>query len=228
MSVFNRFSDIINANINSILDQAEDPRNMVRLITQEMQATLVEVRAASVRYIADKKEIAERLEFSERESTSWGNKAELAVTKGRDDLAKAALQEKARHDNVVAALKVEVVQVQDAIGKLKTDADQLEDKLRLARTREKALILRGQTARSRLKVKRQLHDVNCEDALSRFESYESKLDDMEGAIESYDLSNRTLSQEISDLQDDEHLTKELHELKARIRQTSNVQSPVTA
>ena len=228
MSVFNRFSDIINANINSILDQAEDPRKMVRLITQEMQATLVEVRAASVRYIADKKEIAERLEFSERESANWQNKAELAVTKGRDDLAKAALQEGARHDNIVSALTVEVVQVRDAIGKLKTDADQLEDKLRLARTREKALILRGQTARSRLKVKRQLHDVNCEDALSRFESYERKLDDMEGAIESYDLSNRTLSQEISDLQDDEHLTKELHELKARIRQTNNVQSPVTA
>jgi phage shock protein A len=228
MSVFNRFSDIINANINSILDQAEDPRKMVRLITQEMQATLVEVRAASVRYIADKKEITERFEFSERESASWQNKAELAVTKGRDDLAKAALQEKARHDHVVAALKVEVVQVQDAISKLKTDADHLEDKLRLTRTREKALILRGQTARSRLKVKRQLHDVNCEDALSRFESYERKLDEMEGAIESYDLSNRTLSQEISDLQGDEHLTKELQELKSRIRQTSNVQTPVTA
>jgi phage shock protein A len=228
MSVFNRFSDVINANINSILDQAEDPRKMVRLVTQEMQATLVEVRAASVRYIADKKEIAERLAFSERESVNWQNKAELAVTKGRDDLAKAALQEKARHDNVAAVLKVEVAQVQDAIGKLKTDADQLKDKLSHARTREKALILRGQTARSRLKVKRQLHDVNCEDALSRFESYERKLDDMEGAIESYDLSNRTLSQEISDLQGDEHLTKELQELKARIRQTSSVQSPVTA
>jgi phage shock protein A len=226
MSVFNRFSDIVNANINSILDQAEDPHKMVRMITQEMQATLVEVRAASVRYIADKKEITERLEFSERESTSWQNKAELAVTKGRDDLAKAALQEKARHDDIVEALNTEVVQVRDAIGKLKTDADQLEAKLRLARTREKALILRGQTARSRLKVKRQLHDVNCEDALSRFESYERKLDEMEGAIESYDLSNRTLSQEISDLQDDEYLTKELQELKSRIRQTSNVQTHV--
>ncbi len=228
MSVFNRFSDIINANITSILDQAEDPRKMVRLITQEMQATLVEVRAASARYIADKKEITERLAYSERESISWQNKAELAVNRSRDDLAKAALQEKARHDDVAVALKTEVVQVQDAISKLKTDADQLQDKLSLARTREKALILRGQTARSRLKVKRQLHDVNCEDALNRFESYERKLDDMEGAIESYDLSNRTLSEEISDLQNDEYLTKELQELKSRIRQTSNVQTPVTA
>jgi phage shock protein A len=228
MSVFNRFSDIVNANINSILDQAEDPHKMVRLITQEMQATLVEVRAASVRYIADKKEISERLEYSARESSNWQNKAELAITKGRDDLAKAALLEKARHDEIVTALSAEVIQVQDAISKLKSDADQLENKLIIARTREKALILRGQTARSRLKVKRQLHDVNCEDALSRFESYERKLDDMEGAVESYDLSSRTLSQEISDLQDDEHLTKELQELKSRIRQKSNIQTSVTA
>jgi phage shock protein A len=228
MSVFSRFSDIANANINSILDQAEDPHKMVRLITQEMQATLVEVRSASVRYIADKKKISERLEFSARESSNWQKKAELAVTKGRDDLAKAALLEKARQDDVVTALSAEVIQVQDAISKLKSDADQLESKLIIARTREKALILRGQTARSRLKVKRQLHDVNCEDALSRFESYERKLDDMEGAVESYDLSSRTLSQEISDLQDDEHLTKELQELKSRIRQTSNVQTTVTA
>lgn len=228
MSVFNRFSDIVNANINSILDQAEDPRKMVRLITQEMQATLVEVRAASVRYIADKKEIVGRLEFSERESTHWQNKAELAVTRGRDDLAKAALQEKARYDNVVAALNVEVAQIQDAIGKLKRDADHLQEKLTLARTREKALILRGQTARSRLKVKRQLHEVNCEDALSRFESYERKLDEMEGVIESYDLSNRTLSQEVDELQDDEYLTKELQALKSRIRKTSNVRNTITA
>jgi phage shock protein A len=228
MSVFNRFSDIVNANINSILDQAEDPHKMVRLITREMQATLVEVRSASVRYIADKKKISERLEFSARESSNWQKKAELAVTKGRDDLAKAALLEKARQDDDVTALSAEVIQVQDAISKLKGDADQLENKLIIARTREKALILRGQTARSRLKVKRQLHDVNCEDALSRFESYERKLDDMEGAVESYDLSSRTLSQEISDLQDDEHLTKELQELKSRIRQKSNVQTSVTA
>jgi phage shock protein A len=228
MSVISRFSDIVNANINTILDQAEDPHKMVRLITQEMQATLVEVRAASVGYIADKKKISERLEFSARESSNWQNKAELAVTKGRDDLAKAALLEKARQDDVVTALSAEVIQVQDAISKLKSDADQLENKLIIARTREKALILRGQTARSRLKVKRQLHDVDCEDALSRFESYERKLDDMEGAIESYDLSNRTLSQEISDLQDDEYLTKELQELKSRIRQKSNVETTVTA
>lgn len=219
MSVFNRFSDIINSNINSILDQAEDPRKMVRLITQETQETLVEVRSVSAQNIADRKQLQARIHCSRRESRNWQDKAELAVVKGRDDLAKLALKEKARHDEAVAIMEVDLVQIEDAVTKLQHDADRLEDQLRLARTRQKALILRGQTAKSRIKVKRQLHNVNCDEALSRFEEYERKLDDVEGVVESYDLGNRTLAQEINDLQDDEHLNKELQALKSRIKNT---------
>lgn len=219
MSVFNRFSDIINSNINSILDQAEDPRKMVRLITQETQETLVEVRSVSAQNIADRKQLQARIRFSRRESRNWQDKAELAVVKGRDDLAKLALKEKARHDEAVTIMEADLVQIVDAVTKLQHDADRLEDQLRLARTRQKALILRGQTAKSRIKVKRQLHNVNCDEALSRFEEYERKLDDVEGVIESYDLGNRTLAQEINDLQDDEHLNKELQALKSRIKNT---------
>lgn len=94
MSVFNRFSDIINSNINLILDQAEDPGKMVRLITRETQETLVEVRSVSARNIADRKQLQERIRCSRRESRNWQDKAELAVVKGRDDLAKLALKEK--------------------------------------------------------------------------------------------------------------------------------------
>ncbi|MCH8257032.1 MAG: PspA/IM30 family protein [Proteobacteria bacterium] len=219
MSVFNRFSDIINSNINSILDQAEDPRKMVRLITQETQETLVEVRSVSAQNIADRKQLQARIRFSRRESRNWQDKAELAVVKGRDDLAKLALKEKARHDEAVTIMEADLVQIVDAVTKLQHDADRLEDQLRLARTRQKALILRGQTAKSRIKVKRQLHNVNCDEALSRFEEYERKLDDVEGVVESYDLGNRTLAQEINDLQDDEHLNKELQALKSRIKNT---------
>lgn len=219
MSVFNRFSDIINSNINSILDQAEDPRKMVRLITQETQETLVEVRSVSAQNIADRKQLQARIRFSRRESRNWQDKAELAVVKGRDDLAKLALKEKARHDEAVTIMEADLVQIVDAVTKLQHDAARLEDQLRLARTRQKALILRGQTAKSRIKVKRQLHNVNCDEALSRFEEYERKLDDVEGVVESYDLGNRTLAQEINDLQDDEHLNKELQALKSRIKNT---------
>lgn len=219
MSVFNRFSDIINSNINSILDQAEDPRKMVRLITQETQETLVEVRSVSAQNIADRKQLQARIRFSRRESRNWQDKAELAVVKDRDDLAKLALKEKARHDEAVTIMEADLVQIVDAVTKLQHDAGRLEDQLKLARTRQKALILRGQTAKSRIKVKRQLHNVNCDEALSRFEEYERKLDDVEGVVESYDLGNRTLAQEINDLQGDEHLNKELQALKSRIKNT---------
>ncbi len=228
MGVFNRFSDIINSNINSILDQAEDPRKMVRLITQETQETLVEVRSVSARYIADRKQLREQIQSSRRESRGWQGKAELAVVKGRDDLAKLALKEKTLHDEAVITMEADLSRIDDAISKLKHDADKLEGQLKLALARQKALILRGQTAKSRLKVKQQLHDVNCDEALSRFEEYERKLDNVEGVIESYDLGSRTLAQEIDDLQDDEHLNRELRALKSRIKNTGTVQAVATA
>jgi phage shock protein A len=216
MSVFNRFSDIINANINSILDQAEDPRKMVKLITLEMHETLVDIRAATAKHISDKKKIQKQISFSNIEITGWHEKAELAISKGRDDLAKAALKEKAHHQESVVMLESEYAQVVDAISKLSSDAKQLEEKLSIALTRQKALILRSQAAKSRIKVKKQLHNVSFDDALSRFDLYERKLDDMEGAIESYDIQNRGLAQEINDLQNDEHLTRELNALKSKI------------
>ena len=220
MSIFNRFSDIINANINSLLDQAEDPRKMVKLITLEMHETLVDIRVASAKHIADKKKVQKQISFSRSEVKGWQEKAELAVTRDRDDLAKAALREKVRYEESVVMLESEYEQIEDAISKLKSDSTQLEEKLNVAMTRQKALILRGQTAKSRIKVKKQLYDVNFDDALCRFDLYEHRLDEMEGEIESYDLQNRDLAQEINDLQNDEYLTSELNALKSRIRRST--------
>lgn len=221
MGVFNRFSDIINANINSILDQAEDPKKMVKLITLEMHETLVDIRATSARHIADKKKIEKKISFSRNESRNWQEKAELAVSKGRDDLAKAALKEKSRSEESAVMLESEFTQLGDAISKLKGDSVQLEEKLEIARTRQKALILRGQTAKSRIKVKKQLHDVSFDDALSRFDLYERRIDEMEGVVESFDHQNRSLAQEINDLQDDEQITSDLNALKSRMGRIEN-------
>jgi len=217
MSVFSRMSDIINSNVNAILDQAEDPEKMVRMITQEMEETLVEVRSTSARYIADRKHINKRIGWVKGESVAWQQKAELAVSKGRDDLAKAALREKARHDETVIYLEADVKTIDEAIAKLKHDTEQLEEKLRMARARQKALILRGKTARSRIMVKRRLHDVSYDQALDRFESYERKLDEMEGEIESYEVANRSLADEIDDLENEERLDHELQALKNRMQ-----------
>jgi phage shock protein A len=216
MSVFNRLSDIINANVNALLDQAEDPEKMVRLITQEMEETLVEVRSASARNIADKKQIEKKIHFIRREAGLWEEKAAFAITRDRDDLARAALREKSKYDETATRLTSELLTIEGAIARLKQDTNQLEEKLRLARVRQKALVMRGNTARSRLLVKRQLQDATGADTLHRFEQYERKLDEMEGEIESYELANPGLADEIASLEGDEKLDADLKALKKKV------------
>jgi len=217
MGVFTRFADIINANINSLLDEAEDPEKMVLLITQEMEETLVQVRSTSAKYIADKKEISKRLQWLREEADQWEHKAELAIKKGREDLARAALREKASANEAVDVLQQDLDQIEQNLCKLQGDTGILQEKLKEARTRQRALILRGQTASSRLRVKRQLHHEGFTDVMDRFTSYERKLDEMEGHLESYDLAQRTLSEEISQLESGEEIDKELEALKSKLQ-----------
>ncbi len=216
MGVFNRLSDIINANISAILDEAEDPRKMIRLITREMQETLVEVRTASARHIANRKKIRNSIDFARDQASLWEEKAELAISRGRDDLARAALREKCRHDEEARLLDGELERVHHSIDKLKQDSEQLENKLKQARTRQKALILRGETARSRLRVKRQLHEIDSSDSLARFERYEQQLDALEGEAESLDLPCRDLAKEIEALEEDQAISDELRRLRTRV------------
>lgn len=217
MGIFSRFSDIINSNINSILDKAEDPEKMVRLIIQEMEETLVEVRTQSAKLIADKKEIARRSERLQKEADEWERKAEIALSKGREDLARAALKEKTASHEAVEQLSQDSEQIEHNLQKLSNDIAQLQQKLTDAKQRQKALVVRGKTAQSRMGVKRQLHDVNVDDALSRFERYERRIDDMEGELEAYDLGQKTLSDEIAELENDEKVDEELAKLKQRMK-----------
>ncbi|MFT7243462.1 MAG: phage shock protein A [Candidatus Azotimanducaceae bacterium] len=221
MGIFSRFTDIINANINSILDKAEDPEKMVRLIIQEMEETLVEVRTQSAKLIADKKEIARKVEKTRKEVDDWENKASVALSKGREDLARAALKEKTNAHQESETLASDLEQIDHNLQKLSADIGQLQQKLTDAKTRQKALILRGKTAESRMGVKRQLHQVDIDGAMNRFETYERKLDVMEGEIESYDLGQQSLANEIADLESDEKVDAELAALKARLSGTSD-------
>ena len=217
MSVFSRMTDIVNSNINALLDKAEDPEKMVRLIIQEMEETLVEVRSTSARAIADRKELTRRHEHLCHEASEWERKAELAVAKDRDDLARAALVEKSKADEVAAAVEAELGALEETLAKLNEDIGALQQKIKDAKARQSAILMRGQAAKVRLGVRRQLSDHNIDDAMSRFELYERKMDDLEGQIESYDMGKRTLSDEIEQLETDEAVDEELEKLKARIR-----------
>lgn len=217
MGIFSRFTDIVNSNLNSILDKAEDPEKIIRLMIQEMEDTLVEVRSTAARAIADKKEITRKLDGLETEARDWEAKAELALDKGREDLAKAALAEKAASLKSADALRTQQVALSEGLEKLNDDITSLEAKLKDAKVRQQAILARHKTATKRLEVRKRLNDYRIDDALIRFESFERRMDHIEGQVESYDLGTKRggLAQEITALESQEEVEQELQELKTR-------------
>jgi len=217
MGVFSRFTDIINSNINSLLDKAEDPEKMVRLIIQEMEDTLVEVRSSSAKTLADKKELTRQVGRYQKDAELWQEKAELALSKGREDLARAALIEKKKCNESAESLEEELAHVDSHIAKLQDEISQLQEKLADAKARQKAIIMREKTASSRLKVKKNIDSDKVNDALSRFDRYERKIDDLEAQVEAQDLGSKSLADEIAELENDENIDDELAQLKAKMK-----------
>ncbi|MEP0176822.1 MAG: phage shock protein PspA, partial [Paraglaciecola sp.] len=207
--------------INAILDKAEDPEKMVRLIIQEMEDTLVEVRSASAKTIASKKEISASINKIQSESKDWKSKAELAISKEREDLARAALQEKKKCDEQVQILTTELSVVDEQIAKLQNEVGQLQDKLADAKARQKAIILRQKTVSSRLEVKKSLDSGKVDAAMGRFEQYERKIDDLESQVDAYDLGKKTLADEFAELESDDDIDNELAALKKTMQSKSS-------
>lgn len=223
MGIFSRFADIVNSNINALLERAEDPEKMLRLIIQEMEDTLVEVRSSAARSLADKKELERKAERIQLDAADWENKAMLALSKEREDLARAALAEKQKLLDAAAALKDELLVVDDNLAKLKEELEQLQTKLKDAKARQQAMMIRSQTASSRLQVKQQLDSSKVNDTLNRFDSYERKIDDLEAKVDAYDLDgqSKSLADEFAELESEEKITSELDALKARMQPKSS-------
>ena len=217
MGIFSRFTDIVNSNINALLDKAEDPEKMVRLIIQEMEDTLVEVRSASAKTLANKKEIVNQIAKYESDASDWEAKAELALSKDREDLARAALQEKKKSAEAAEALSKELAIVDEQISKLQDEIGQLQEKLADAKSRQKAIIMRQKTASSRLEVKKTLDSTKVDNAMGRFEQYERKIDDLESQVEAYDPGKKTLQDEFAELEASDKVEDELAALKAKVK-----------
>jgi phage shock protein A len=227
MGIFSRFSDIVNSNINAILDKAEDPEKIVRLMIQEMEETLVEVRSAAARSIADKKELTRNLNALQQDANDWQSKAELAIDKNRDDLAKAALAEKARVLATAKSVQMQYDAISQGLEKLNEDIGRLEEKLADAKTRRNAIVARHQTASQRLEVRKRLHDYRIDDAFVRFEQFERRMDDYEARVEAYDLGwKKDLKHEFSELESSEAVEQELQDLKSeRAGQKTDTNEP---
>ena len=208
MSIFSRLSDIINSNISSLLDKAENPEKMIRMVIQEMEETLVEGRSGTAKVIAEKKALTRRAEQLKKQAVDWGQKAELALSKGREDLAKAALIEKSNINSNVEITAKDLGKLDETLDKLSVEIELLQAKLNDARSRQKTIVMRTKATASRLHVNQQLH---------KFEYYEKKIDQMEGQMDSDHIARRGLQSEFEELANQESINKELQDLKARLK-----------
>ncbi|EGR1091727.1 MULTISPECIES: phage shock protein PspA [Vibrio] len=219
MGIFSRFADIVNSNISALLDKAEDPEKMIRLIIQEMEDTLVEVRTNSAKAMADKKELARKVESIEQQLEDWQNKATLALTKQREDLARAALIEKQKLQHLLKGLHTEQTLVEETIEKLTGEIGKLETKITETRAKQQALAIRSQAASHRRDVQRHLHAGRTEEAMAKFEQFSRKVDELEAEADLYAQSGqaRSLEQEFAELQAQDEIEKELNKLKAQMK-----------
>jgi phage shock protein A len=218
MSIFTRTRDIIAANFTDLLDKAEDPAKMIRMIILEMEETLVEVRSSAARTIADQKEMRRQIARIEKLQESWTEKAELALSKGREDLAKAALVERQKAADMASSLQAEIDVLDDALRASEGDIAKLQGKLRDARTRQSAIQSRLESAHNRIRMREMYAGSKVDEAFSRFDVLERRADMAEGRADALALGAppKTLEEEIAELQSSEKVDAELEALKARM------------
>lgn len=218
MGIFSRTRDIIAANVTDLLDKAEDPAKMIRMIILEMEETLVEVRATAARNIADQKEMRRHITKLEKLEESWTEKAELALSKEREDLAKAALVERQKATDMAEQLQAEIGALDEALKASEADIAKLQAKLREARTRQNAIMTRLESAHNRIKVREAYAGSKVEEAFSRFDLLERRVDFAEGRADALYMGQepKSLEEEINELKSSEKVDAALEALKASV------------
>jgi len=217
MGIFSRTRDIIAANFNELLDQADDPAKMIRMIILEMEETLVEVRASAARTIADQKEMHRHTVKLDKLQADWGEKAQLALSKDREDLARAALVEKKRAADMADQLKQEITVLDDALRAYEQDIAKLQNRLREARSRQTQIAARLESAENRVKLRTLMTNERVDEALTRFDQLERRVDYAEGRADALSIADGTgkptLSDEIAALEGADKIDEELEEMK---------------
>ncbi|KGJ88435.1 phage shock protein PspA [Thalassotalea sp. ND16A] len=217
MGMFSRLTDIINANINSLLEKAENPEKLIRLIIQEMEETLVEVRSQAAKNIAEKKTLTRQLRSLEAKVADWQQKAELALAKGREDLARSALVEKQKSEQSLESVHAEMSSIDEMLDGVQSDCQRLQDKLAEAKRRQESMVLRQQSAEVRLKARRTIDTGNIDNAIAKFERYQQKVDQVEAEVEAFDFAkNQSLESQIAELENQDLIEQQLQEMKKKV------------
>jgi phage shock protein A len=219
MGIFSRTRDIIAANVTDMLDKAEDPAKLIRMIIMEMEETLVEIRASAARTIADQKELRRHIAKLGTLQDNWKEKAELALSKDREDLAKAALVERQKAVDMADQLNAEIGVHDDALRAYEEDITKLQAKLREARSRQTSISTRLETAHNRIRVREVYSGSKVEEAFSRFDILERRVDLAEGRADvlSMGLAPKSLEEEIAELQTSDKVDAELAAMKAAVK-----------
>jgi phage shock protein A len=219
MGIFSRTRDIIAANITDMLDRAEDPAKMIRLIILEMEETLVEVRSSAARTLADQKEMRRHIAKLERFQADWSEKAQLALSKDREDLARAALMERQKAADLIGQLEQEIATLDEAVRAYEDDIDKLQNRLREARTRQRSIMARLESAEHRVRMRTLMSSERVDAAMTRFEQLERRVDYAEGRAQSLRLGDTpqpSLADEIAALETSDKVDRELEAMKREL------------
>jgi phage shock protein A len=216
MGIFTRFRDIISANINSMLDHAEDPEKMIRLMIREMEDTLVEIKSSCAGVMANSKTVQRQISDARTRETDWKDRATLAVNKSRDDLAREALVEKRRYALKAEALEDELAELNGLVEKYKDDIRQLEDKLRTAREKQRLLVQRHIHARRKIRAEEEIRRMDSAESILKFNQFENRIERLESEADLINLGKKTtLEEKFDQLFSDEEIEKELAALKSK-------------
>ena len=226
MGVFTRFRDIVSANINTMLDNAEDPEKMIRLMIREMEDTLVEIKASCAGVMANSKTVQRQAADAKARERDWQEKAELAVTKGRDDLAREAIVEKRRYAKQAGAREEESAELNDLVEKYKSDIRQLEEKLRNAREKQRLLVQRHIHARRKRRAQEEIRRVDSAESIIKFDQYEDRIERMEADADLVNYGKKqSLEEQIDKLLSDDDIEQELQALKTKEKKEEDSKGP---
>ncbi len=214
MGIFTRFRDIINSNISSMLDSAEDPEKLIKLMIREIEDTLVELKSSCADVLAGRKKVQRQLDEVNSRIKSWEERAALAVEKNREDLAREALGEKRRIAGLCESLEREMTEHDDMVEQYKDDIRQLEDKLARAREKERTLAQRHIHARRKKRAQEEIRRVDNLEIMARFDEFENRIERMEAEAELVNYGKKpTIDEEFDKLARDDDIEKELEVLK---------------